>query len=292
MEAFLSDYINMEILINEKPIDFELDKKLSLPELLDNIQEWASRENLFILDYKVNGSVIEDDGNHYNSDNIQFLEINIGTKQMLIWESINELQNYLSRTSSYLLPRLQESVKVMEIDKSMVSKGINWVKNSIASLRNHFSLPGYSLHEIDEEQLSISLEKENYVELLTTIKAILVKLDLCKKQLFYNMLTSMEASDLKVIYIPELISVIARLDEIASDLTVGKDLKALNGLENIIEWLSIGLLVFEKSGTDIQVIESVKKTLNDLEQSLKNSDFVSLADIVDFDLRESLSALI
>jgi hypothetical protein len=51
-------------------------------------------------------------------------------------------------------------------------------------------------------------------------------------------------------------------------------------------------MVFEKSGTNSLIIYQIKKTLNELETSLKNSDLVSLADIVDFDLRDALSALL
>jgi hypothetical protein len=282
----------MEILVNDKILDFELEKTLSLSELLENIQTWASKENLFILDYKVNGLAIEYDENQFNSDNIKFLEINLGSRQTLIWENINELQGYLNKIVSYLIPRLQESENISKIDNQQIHEGMNWVIKSLSSLKKYFSIQESALNEIDEDQLKIALENENYVQLLGIIKTILLLINICKKQLFYNMLDNMEANELKSIYIPELTAVIGKLEEIASDLTIGKDFKALNSLENIIEWLSIGLLVFEKTGSDAQIIDKIKKTLYDLDNCLKNSDFVSLADIIDFDLRESLTALL
>lgn len=282
----------MQILVNDKSLDFEMEKTLSLAEILENIQNWASRENMFILDYKVNGEVLEMDENQYNSENIDFLEVNIGSKQNLVWENINELQNYLSKIVSYLIPKLQESENIAMIDNPLLHDGMNWVIKSLSSLKKYFTTQESALQEINEEQLKTALENENYVELLGIIKSYLLQINICKKQLFYNMIDNMNATELKSIYLPELTSVIAKLEEVASDLTVGKDLKALNSLENIIEWLSIGLLVFEKSGSDIVIIEQIKKTLVDLDNSLKNSDFVSLADIIDFDLRDSLSALL
>lgn len=278
--------------MNDKSLDFELEKTTSLPELLDNIQEWASKENLFILDYRVNGLDIKSDVDQYTSENIDRLEINIGSRQVLIWENINELQTYLIKTASYLLPRLQESEDVAVIDNAQLQEGMAWVIRSLEALKKYFSMAENSLIKYDEDFINTAVKNENYVNLLNIIQSVLIQVNACKKQLFYSMLDSMEASELKNLYVQELESVINSLEAIASDLTVGKDVKALNSLENIIEWLPMGLLVFEKSGSDPKSIEQVKKTLSDLEKSLKNSDFVSLADIIDFDLRDSLTALL
>ncbi|MDH4263070.1 MAG: hypothetical protein OEV78_08505 [Spirochaetia bacterium] len=282
----------MEILVNDKPLDFELEKTLSLTELLENIQNWALKENLFILDYRVNGETIENEIDTFNSDNIQSLEVNLGSKQTLIWENISELQNYFLKIVTYLIPRLQETSNLSGIDSSQLHEGIQWTIKSLTSIKKYFAKSESAIHEIDEQQLLGASKGENYVQLISIIKAILQNINDCKKQLFYNMLDNINAADLKNMYLSELSSVISKLEEIASDLTIGKDVKALNALENIIEWLSIGILVFEKSGSDVLVIEQIKKTLNDLDDSLKNSDFVSLADIIDFDLRDSLSALL
>jgi len=282
----------MQILVNEKSLDFEMEKTLSLAEILENIQNWAARDNMFILDYKVNGETLENEINQYNSDNIDFLEINIGTKQTLVWENINELQTYLARIVSYLIPRLQESENIASIDNPLLQEGMNWVIKSLSSLKPYFGQEDSALQELNEDQLRAAMENENYVELLGIIKSYLFQINTCKKQLFYTMIDNMNAVELKNIYLPELSSVIGKLEEVAADLTIGKDAKALHSLENIIEWLSIGLLVFEKSGSDMLIIEQIKKTLTDIDDSLKKSDFVSLADIIDFDLRDSLSALL
>jgi hypothetical protein len=49
------------------------------------------------------------------------------------------------------------------------------------------------------------------------------------------------------------------------------------------------LVVFEKTGTSAEQINEVKNILNDLSNSLNNQDFVTIADIVDFDLKDALN---
>ena len=282
----------MEILVNDKPLDFVIDKTLNLSEILDHVQEWALKENMFILDYKVNGNAIERTSNAFNSDNIDVLSIDIGSKQILVWENINELESYIQKIKTYLVPRLQESENFVSIDNEQLLAGMSWIIRSIDSLNNYFNVNETRNESLNEESLQSLIDNENYVALLGYVQSIEHYIHICKKKLFYNLMDKMEATELQGLYLHELTLVLGSLEKIASDLTVGKDGKALKSLENIMEWLSMGLVVFEKSGKDNAIMEKIQNALEVIEDCLKNSDFVSLADTIDFDLRDALAALL
>jgi hypothetical protein len=277
----------MKILVNDNPIDFQLEKTLSLGELLENIQNWAAKENMFILDYLVDGNPVDLESNMLNSENIKKLEVSIGNKSSLIWENLLETESYIYKLVNYLVPRLQDNVNHNEINVELIEEGILWVMNSFDSISKQFK--SNEKNNFTYDFIKDCLNKENYVHILNFLSVFLENIKQWKKNIFYVMIDSSDKNETRTIYMAELKNVLGSLDEIASNFTIGKDLAALSELENIIDWISIGLVVFEKTGTSAEQINEVKNILNDLSNSLNNQDFVTIADIVDFDLKDALN---
>lgn len=273
-------------MVNNEVLNFELEKEISLPQILENIQSWAIKDNLFILDYKVNGQNVENNQEQYDSNNIEKLEVTVGSRQSLLWENILELQHYISKMVHYIVPRIQDSLSG-DIDQSTIKEGMEWISASYQSLQSFFAPKDVFVQISDEAMFS-----ENYVLVINEMDKINQQVNLWKKQLFYNIIQDSDVEQLYPMYVQELKLVLDKLEEIASNLTVGKDAIALFSLENIIEWLSAGLAVFEKANAAPDIMEKIKANLVELDESLKNRDFVGVADIVDFDLRENLSNLL
>ncbi|MDH4199820.1 MAG: hypothetical protein OEV66_05490 [Spirochaetia bacterium] len=280
----------MDILVNDKSLDFQLNETLTLPELLDNIQNWASKDNMFILDYSVNGQKNINEINDYNSGNIERLDVSVGSRETLVWENIIELQAYTHKIVSYIITRIQGGASLTPQDQQEIKTGISWMSNSCDSLLAFFN------NESDVTDFTISglneiLESGMYDVFMARFSILENQINIWKKQLFYNLIDSSDANELLVKYKDELKIILPMLEASAANLTIGKDKEALNTLEGVLEWLSLGFIVFEKAGIDKSVLENIEKILQEFDDSLKKRDFVTMADIIDFDLKEALFQL-
>lgn len=278
----------MQIFVNSQALDYELEKSATLSEIIDNVQEWAKKSNMFILDYDV---VTEKENNNdlLTSDDIDKINIEIGNSEDVILKNIIDLNEYIDKMGSFLAvnPKLEELTKE---NFNIVSEGLKYISDALIELREKIR---------SEESLNKAIEvlQKNPVDLeigevIAALASARNHTMLWKKQYEYIRLSEEELLQKKDEFMEKIPEYISSLDDIAQDLTTGETAKAVTELEKWMVYLSEGLNILTITGYRLDKVESLTKLLSSLTDSLFENDLVTSADIVDFDIRDELETLL
>ena len=90
----------------------------------------------------------------------------------------------------------------------------------------------------------------------------------------------------------ESVKVLHSLEDIASDLTAGRESKAIQRIEELVAFISDALSLIYQIDKNREEKEKLVKSLGELTSALSKGDLVTAADIVDYDIRENLEKII
>ncbi len=276
----------MQIFVNSQPLDYELDKPVTLSEIIENVQEWAQKSNMFILDYSVVSR--ENAPAPLTSNEIDKIDIAIGNSDDVIQKNIIALNEYIDKMGAFLAsnPFLE---KLSGENYRLVKEGLDYIKEALSQLREKVQ------SDVSLEKAIDVLEKEpNDLEIGEIIAALASARNhtmLWKKQYEYIRLTENELDEKKSEFLDKIPEFISQLDNIAQDLTTGETSKAVTELEKWMVHISEGLNILTVTGFHLEKVGSMMKLLNNLTDALFDNDLVTAADIVDFDIREELEQI-
>ena len=291
----------MKITVNEEPISFELDKDITISEILEHIQNWAGEQELFILNYQVLPLKKIEDTVEENllSSQINSLNVEVGTQNDLYRENLVELDSYLERMGYFIASWLQQKQSLEEKDIAIVKEGLGWVIESTQMLGQQTSfIPEEKLEKILEalekfkaNEIDIS-KSETILDFLDYLGMLKNYVSISSKASKYHPASKEELENLIKEFKEESVKVLKSLEIIASDLTAGKEGKAIQEIEKLIDFIADALSLLYQVDKHKKEKEKLVKSLSELTSALTKGDLVTSADIIDYDIRESLEKII
>lgn len=119
----------MEILLNGKKLDFEVEKETRLGEIIQSIARWLGQRGAVIVSCRLNDQLLDlaakDSYRTLPLDAIQKLEIESQNAKVLVVETIGELSQYLDRIAR-LAPRMKDEEITDDSIKQLVD-GLGWI---------------------------------------------------------------------------------------------------------------------------------------------------------------------
>lgn len=279
----------MRILVNGDELPFTLEEILPVEKVIEKVAEWARTQNAYILDYRIKAAPGFEKAEKLNSDQTELIDFELGNTFDLISGNVNELDAYLDRMGVFLADKISAGAELTEKEKAEVAEGIDYIRQVTSELEERMG------HDAGEEleRALISLSATN--DLMVKIQSLAViknQAGVWLRKVKFGSLTQTEMAELRAKFIEKVPETEASLEKIASLLTMGKESEALQKLEMAMEIISDGLVLLSMTGyPDSEKITGTLKLMSELTAALDSSDMVTAADIIDFDLRESLAKL-
>ncbi|GEM_PF-1500668 len=276
----------MQIFVNSQPLDYDLDKPATLNEIIENVQEWAQKSNMYILDYSVVSR--ENVPAPLTSNEIDKIDIAIGNSDDVIQKNIIALNEYIDKMGAFLAsnPFLE---KLSGENYRIVKEGLDYIKEALSQLREKVQSDvslGKAIDVLEKEPNDLEIG-----EIIAALASARNHTMLWKKQYEYIRLTEDELEEKKSEFLDKIPEFISQLDTIAQDLTTGETSKAVTELEKWMVHISEGLNILTVTGFHLEKVGSMTRLLNNLTDALFDNDLVTAADIVDFDIREDLEQI-
>lgn len=295
----------MEILINDSPLGFEIENEKSLSEILTNIENWGEEKDLILASFKVNEGeseyFLEDDFDDRPLNEIDKIELEMHTTKQAMYETAESLKEFLNDFE-------------LELDKPEVNKilpALDWIEKSVNSCLEFFSFSNKQsiVNAIKEIRIEFHRqEKEKEVS-----EVVFEKLNLLKD--FANRLVSKtwvyfledvcsgdeeQSPALQKEMLSLTQKLIKRTSFIAEKIQTGRDEEAMSSLEDFTEAYQLLNLYLEKKKfgelekdgvKGVDLLKELKKTLLNIENSLKEEDLTELSDLIEYELGERLTQI-
>ena len=311
----------MEILVDKKPIDFELEGGETLQEVISALNEWTARGNNVIMDLKLNGDPISLDEALTSSrkvEEIETLEMEMQGIEEMALSSLYEARDYLPR----LIAGVDETTDLVKLKE--FADGLAWIDKIIAKVGSLLKLD-YNKICIDEESieekraklkeveglLGQEIRQENIGGATTVLKekaeSILEDWTAVLPQLIEEIPQKVDPQNLlnRLKEISSRIPAISKqIEKVSVDLQTGNEAEAMQQFQGIIDELSDMIhLLREARGSfdlDYQTIKVKDQTVEERSQELdellseiitafENEDVVMLADLLEYELSPLLS---
>ena len=292
----------MNIFVNQQPLNFELQEELSFPKILEHINQWVKEQKIFLLNYTITPKADFKDIEHsqLTSNTIDSIHFDLGETRDIYYESIKELEQYIDKLGSFLAKSIQENKVLNENDIETIHNGLVWISETLASITSHSLINKteevYLCMTMIQEviQKSSSFNYNNLEEMLPLIESLAIiknySLGWHKIWQFYGA-SPEELQRLLTDFRHECYKALQSLDEIATDLTVGNEKKAMVVIEHLVDFLSDGLAIIHLNNTYKSESLKIVNILLELTNFLDNGDMANAADIIDYDLKEILEIL-
>ncbi len=301
----------MEIIVNQEPIDFELTEVISLSEVLNKLSEWAANKKLFIIEYIVkpiqNKSISKKEEQELSTNEINKLEVLIGTEKDLLIENIYNLNQYVEKLGVFLASSIQNKVEISSEEKINIKEGFYWIHEVTSLMLEHHLFKSKNAVNIRQNRIKEILstiyqyaetelpnKEEEMFSFLDDLGYLKFQVEIWNKiAVFYNF-TEEELKDLWNTFILEIPNILDKLENIATQFTLSKENEAIPILEGIIHDLSDSITIINllnKSKLN-EWQSKIVKMLQEILELLDNKDYVTVADILDYDLKELLESKI
>ena len=291
----------MQIKINQEPIDFKLSENITLGEVLKCIQSWAEKKDLFILNYKLSpkDEPASQAGENILSSEINLLDVEVGTQSDLYRDSLQELNSYVDRMGFFLASKVQEGKNLSESEEVTIREGLEWIIESVSRIMRQLNVAfqekakGYLsvLEEFKNKDHIDLLNEEEQIPFLDNLAGIKNQALIWYKACQYHGVTQKELKQLLEELKQETLKVLESLEEIAADLTAGKEAAALQKIEDLASFISDMLSLLYQTTVHEKERSQLVHVLDQLMSALSKGDLVTAADLVDYEIREALEKI-
>lgn len=271
---------DMEIIINEQRIDYELENEKTIGEVLKSIITWLEKADMRINSIQVDEAALTND---------QLFDRPINTVRKLQIESISNREyqiNFLEYAQNYLILLNEALNKNDQKSLSELSKSYEEMRSVL------FEIIGRSVQAdmcktldsvfLNDEEIGCKLQETGVEisQLNSVIKNYLVELVHPEKQ--------MEK------IVTNLVELAEKLDEVAIQLQTGQDKVAMAAIIHLVELLQAFmrcLVWMEKKDTSTKLNKAMNDMLAELEEALKTNDTVLIGDILEYEIKPFLIEL-
>ena len=284
----------MEILVNQTPLDFELQDTISLPQVINHIEDWAGQNNYYVLDYTytTTGTATTQNETSIMSSDIAKLEIQVGDQGDLIEQNLIEVSTYIDKAGSFIADSVQNEKELPNDEITNIQEGFSWIQDVLQSVKKQMQIGASEEfnHALDNIT-SLELNVESMMPALQVLAVLRNHVLIWLKQYNFSKLSQADYEKLKNELQADIPKLHDSIEQIATNLTVGKEAEALMKLEGIVPFLSDVLAAINVEGKNEDICTELISVLNNLTTALDSNDSVTAADLVDYDLRELLDKI-
>lgn len=284
----------MEILVNQTPLDFELQETISLPQVINHIEDWACQNNYYVLDYTytTTGTAKTQNEKSIMSSDIVKLEIQVGDQGDLIEQNLIEVSTYIDKAGSFIADLVQNEKELPNDEIANIQEGFSWIQDVLQSVKKQIQIGASEEfnHALDNIT-SLELNAESMMPALQVLAVLRNHVLIWLKQYNFSKLSQADYEKLKNELQADIPKLHDSIEQIATNLTVGKEAEALMQLEGIVPFLSDVLAAINVEGKNEDICTELISVLNNLTTALDSNDSVTAADLVDYDLRDLLDKI-
>lgn len=297
----------MDIYINEKQVDFQLETEKNVYDILENIERWGGENNLIILNYKLNqGELLFLIDRQENKQSliadIDRIDVCMVSNEEYVFKSTKELKTFCEKFKS--------NVYKVEIDEAITA--LEWIEDNLKSLLDIFKLINKDFFLEVVKDIKISLYKpaknKNILdEQLNKLEELTHRLvfKAWVSHLSFNLKVATKESSFKVR--DEIITLsdelIDKIPPIAENIQTGRDGEAMHAIEDLTEAYQVLMMYAEKTQilaktiadkankTGKNLFEDIKNILKEIEEHLDKEDMVQVSDLIEYEFGEKLRDL-
>ena len=315
----------MEVRINDYPVEIMLENEKTVKEVVGSITEWINDKNLFFLGVDIDGKYHDSDEiPPVPLENINVINCLVQSRADVVYETVNEGIAYCDRVLSFLKHSGDEGIDADEL--SNLISGMEWLQEVFGTIAGLLKMDldavsyrdervsdyvekiGTMKHKIVQfmsemkEEDSIDIEESLFFSLREIFGIFLVSEEM--KRLIVD---SIDSPDVLINSLREIKAMIPEqadlLEKIAIAYQTGNDREGVDNLFRFIDFLfTYTRTCYQVSpvfGVDLKEIvidgisldeknRELQSLMNETMDILENNDMISLADILEYEIKESL----
>lgn len=318
----------MEIRINNYPVEIVLENEKTVNDVISSISGWINQKNLIFTAIEIDGSEYHVDNTpDLSIENIGLINFIVQSRADVVYETVNEGIYYCDRVIDFLQHLDEKSMDTEELD-DLVS-GIEWLQEVFPVVSNHLrmnldevkfrdtSVSGY-IKKLEELKFRIinfiaEMTDEGVIDiddsLFVSLKEIFA-IFLVSEEMKRLIIESIDSPDVLINSLREIQKSLpeqkAVLEKAAVSYQTGNDSEGMEHLFNFIEFMFNYTRtcyqispVFDISLKDIIIAEEsleernreLQILLNETVDIMESNDMISLADILEYEIVESIENL-
>lgn len=315
----------MEIQINNYPVEITLEDEKTVKDVVNSISEWVNERELIFIGIDIDGNHFGiDDVPELSIEGVKVLNCIVQSRADIVYETLNEGIIYCDRVIDYMIEIRQDGAEADELE-DLVS-GMEWLQDVFSTATNLLSMSledvkfrdhnaAYYVNQLVEmkhtiiKYLSEMKEKEmpsldeNLFHNLKEIFAIFMVSQEMKRLI----VDSIDSPDTLLVSLQEIRKVlpeqVKNLEETAVAYQTGKDEEAVERLFQFIDFMfdytrtcyqiapvfnvDLREIVIDDISLDDKNRE-LQNLLHDTLEVMENNDMISLADILEYEIMESI----
>lgn len=275
----------MKLLLNGKEVSFQMEKPLSLNELIEEVQENIAGDNLYVIDYVLEAKTGKEAP--LSSDDIESIDFEIGSQDELMLSAVEELDAYLDRAGLYLADHIQSDKGFSPQEEEEFRDGVNYISGVIESLQNDRDR---RTEQLDQAMIVLA-KSADLRERIGALAVIKNQVAVWKNLMAVANLDDEQQDKARSSFLDRVDSLNDELEKMATWLTQGKEVETYDGLAHFIDEITHGVALFSMMEEKQEVVRRLINFLEELTSALDSRDLVTAADILDFDLRDTLEEL-
>ncbi|PKL15887.1 MAG: hypothetical protein CVV49_19130 [Spirochaetae bacterium HGW-Spirochaetae-5] len=318
----------MEIRINNYPIEIVLENEKTVKDVIASITGWINQKNLIFAGIDIDGQEYHiDDAPDLLIENISSINCIVQSRADIVYETVNEGIFYCDRVIDFLQHLEEEPMDTDELD-DLVS-GVEWLQEVFPTISNMLGMNlddikyrdetvGHYVKELDKlrhrvvkfiaemkDDGEIDIEDSLFINLKEIFHIFLVSEEM--KRLIIE---SIDSPDVLINSLKEIKENLpgqkAILEKAAVSYQTGNDSQGMEQLFNFIDFMFnytrtcyqispvfdialkdivIGDESLEEKNRELQIL------LNETVDIMENNDMISLADILEYEIAESMENL-
>lgn len=318
----------MEIRINNYPIEIVLENEKTVKDVITSITGWINQKNLIFAGIDIDGQEYHiDDAPDLLIENIISINCIVQSRADIVYETVNEGIFYCDRVIDVLQNMEEEPLDPDDLDGLVA--GVEWLQEVFPTISNLLGMNlddikyrdetvGHYVKQLDElrhrvvkfiaemkDNGEIDIEDSLFINLKEIFHIFLVSEEM--KRLIIESIDSPDVliNSLKEIkeHLPEQKAI---LEKAAVSYQTGKDSQGMEQLFNFIDFMFsytrtcyqispvfdidlkdilIGDDSLEEKNRELQIL------LNEIVDIMESNDMISLADILEYEIAESMENL-
>ncbi len=318
----------MEIRINNYPVEIVLENEKTIKDVIVSITGWINQKNLIFAGIDIDGTEYHiDDAPDFSIENISLINCLVQSRADIVYETVNEGIFYCDRVIDFLQHLEEEPMDTDELE-DLVS-GVEWLEEVFPTISNLLGMNlettkyrdttiSHYVKMLDElrhrvvkfvaemnEKGEIDIEDSLFINLKEIFNMFLTSEEM--KRLIIE---SIDSPDVLINSLKEIKENLpgqkAILEKAAVSFQTGNDSKGMEQLFNFVDFMFSYTRtcyqispVFDISLKDIVIGEEsleeknreLQILLNETVDIMENNDMISLADILEYEIGESMENL-
>jgi len=315
----------MQLLINDHPVDFTIEKESTVKDVMSSVHSWASERSLIFSGAIVDGVLYQPDSAPdtpiHDIKNINCYVQSVGD---VVIDSIKEGIAYCNRAEQYLKDK-ESIAQLTDNEFTQLHYGIEWI---ISVLQSVLHMLGLEREDVRFKDMTV----QQYIDSIKSLQNMisenrnnsdinkihelfhdvttLFRVLLCSDALKHLIIQSVDSPDVLFKTLLDLKSMVSKqvdnLEAIAGLYQKGKDNEALEIIHTLVDFLYLYMRtcyqvspVFGINLADVvhndQSLEELNIRLQDMlseiVEIMENNDIVSLSDILEYELKPLIGEL-